>query len=64
MKRRDNYMIRHRRKLCGNIYENAGYKRTLCRLSGKLLSGGSPYEGKIARGYWSPDTAGSYPAAN
>ena len=53
-----------KRRLRTNIYENAGYKRTLCRLSGKLLSGGSPYEGKIARGYWSPDTAGSYPAAN
>ena len=53
-----------KRRLRTNIYENAGYKRTLCRLSGKLLSGGSPYEGKIARGYWSPDTAVSYPAAN
>lgn len=52
------------RRLRTNIYENAGYQRTLCRLSGKLVSGGTSTEGKIATGYWSPDTAGSYPVAN
>lgn len=53
-----------KRRLRTNIYENGGYQRTLCRLGGKLDTTLPPTHNIQVSGYWSPDTAGNYPAAN